>query len=653
MANPKRFTNTKGLEPRANKPNTWPTSLTPPLPAIIHTLPNVDGDDQLNVVSAEHQLNGQPITIPIWQNAAESAGEYDILRVEIDGNPASLEEIEGPITADVDIVLRSGRLRSHGPKEITYSVTLDGLPPGEFSLPQEIFVDAIDPNGNNRPGALQLPTDLPAEGVTPAYLATRGGVTLTVPRPVDSRPGDTLVVRFGEADDVGKTITVPLTGAVTVTYTTAEIQGFGEGDFLITYEYIDRAGNATQGSVPRTLSVKTTNPPVLDPPEVPNAGALIDKEEARLGVLVTVPTIVNFHPNDWVYIYAGGIEFGRQRLGVTPIFDLEFVADYATLRAGGTSYDVHFNYEIQRGLDVFPSGETIVAVDLVEPGEPITGPGPEDTTLAFPVVRGDSAVNNSLVADDLDGTIHATFPIYAGRTTEPATEFIDLYYGTMDGAIADTYELTGAEADGFMVPMTIPRALIETEGNGKIPCWYRVRNANNYKQSRKQDVTVNIFSLDGLADPVFTNLFTPPPPSTEPPFISCAQTPWLGVPIRIFDPVNLQDNDVVIIHAVRYLRSGPTQPATPVEGSEQNSPPLGIGPSERLNGFTHNFDLSSYFDGDVTRRRGWLEVSWSIIRSGPPPESGTSDAVTVKWDIRSSGSTGTCAPTTPRKGSLV
>ncbi len=57
-------------------------------------------------------------------------------------------------------------------------------------------------------GALTLPVDLPSEGVTPAYLAEHGGVTLTFPRPVDSRPGDTLVVFFGETDDTGKTINV-------------------------------------------------------------------------------------------------------------------------------------------------------------------------------------------------------------------------------------------------------------------------------------------------------------------------------------------------------------------------------------------------------------------------------------------------------------
>ncbi len=220
-----------------------------------------------------------------------------------------------------------------------------------------------------------------------------------------------------------------------------------------------------------------------------------------------------------------------------------------------------------------------------------------DTALALPVVRGDSAVDNSLIASDLDGTIRATFPIYAGRTTTPGTEFIDLYYGFMDGTAVGTYGVTGTEPEGTMISITIASDIIESYGNGEVPCWYRVRNANNYKESRKQNVNVNVFSLDGLADPVFTNLFTPPPPSTDAPFISCEQIPWVGVPIRIFDPVTLQDGDTVVIHAVRYLYSGVTKPPTPVAGSEINSPPIGIGPSERINGFTYNFALNSYFDG--------------------------------------------------------
>ncbi len=652
MANPKSSAVSKKIVAQAQGANTVPTIDSPPKPATIHTLPDVAGDDQSNVVSVAQQLNGLGLTIPIWQNAAEFPGEFDSLRVAIDSNEAFFQEVEGPITGDVDIIVKSGRLRSHGPKIITYSVTLSGLPNGEFSLPQSIFVDAIDPNGNNRPGAPNLPADLPAEGVTPAYLAMHGGVTLTLARPVDSRPGDTGTVFFGDNDDTGTTFTVPPTGPITVTFTAAQITLAGQGDFLIYIQFTDRAGNATQVSIPRTLSVRLTDPPGLSAPTIPVAEPLVVKNEAREGVLVSVLPITNAQPNDWVHVFWNGIEFGSQRLGVTPVYPLEFHAQYDTIAAAGPLYTATVNYLLRRGTDDFPSPDATVNVDLVEPGTPIVGPGPVDTTLALPVVMGDSAVPNSLIATDLDGVIHARFTIYADRTTAPGTEFIDLWFGPAGGMLAGTYALTGAEADGFVVPMTIPRAVVENYGNGTWPCWYRVRNANNYKQSQMQDVTVNIFSLTGLADPQFTDLFTPPAPSTEPPFISCEQSPWINVPVRIFDPATLKDNDTVVIHAIRYAYTGPVQPADPVAGTEVNSTPIGIGPSERVNGFTYNFVLP-YFDGDVTRRRGWLEISWSIVRSGPPPESGTSDPVVVKWDIRSSAATGTCAPITLRGGPLV
>jgi len=60
MANPARFKDVKASKASSNKPNTWPTILTPPAPADIHTLPDVVGDDQLAVVSAEQQRDGLP-----------------------------------------------------------------------------------------------------------------------------------------------------------------------------------------------------------------------------------------------------------------------------------------------------------------------------------------------------------------------------------------------------------------------------------------------------------------------------------------------------------------------------------------------------------------------------------------------------------------
>lgn len=633
--------NPQGVNARTSNKNAVRVEDPPALPPQIHTLPNVPGDDQENLVSADQQLNGLPITIPLWANAAEFPGEFDLLTWFIDNFQVGSEEIEGPITTDQDILVKSARLRSHGPKNYTYSVQLSGGPNGATSLPISIFVDTIDPNGNLKPAALSLPANLPADGVTPAYLTANGGVTLTLPRPVDFRPGDTYKIFYGSGDPNGETGTVPTTGPITHTFSTAQIQGFGPGDHLIAYQFLDRAGNDTQISIPRTLTVRLSDPPVLQAPQIPIAAPLVNKEEAREGILVTVQMITGFLPNDLLYIYWNGIEFGNQRLGVTPIFPLEFVADYATIAAAGSLYLATISYEIRRGIDPYPSPSATVNVDLVEPGTPIIGPGPVDTTLVLPVVRGDSGVSNSLIATDLDGEVRARFTIYAGHA---AGEFIDVYYGTGLGDLASTYTVTGAEAADFVVSLLIGSDLIEKYGNGQIPCWYVVRNANNYKQSRPQDVRVAVFSLDGLADPIFDKLFSDGT-------IRCPQEPWVNVPIRIFDPVTLKDNDKVIISAVRYEYTGAVRPTVPVPGSGVESPELGIGPSERLNGFTYNFALP-YFDGDITRRRGWVEVTWSIIRELPVPEQGTSDSVVVLWDIRSSSGTGTCAPTA-RDGSLV
>lgn len=650
MSNPKQFSS---LQPAQHKKASRVDD--PALPPVIDTLPDVVGDDQENVVSAAQQLNGLPVTVRLWPNAAEFPGEFDRVEAYIDNSRVHSQEFEGPLTDDIDILINSPRLRSHGPKVFTYSVTLFGGPNGATSDPITVFVDAIDPNGNNRPGAILLPANLPSEGVTPAYLAANGGVTLTLSRPVDSRPGDTFIVFFGVNDLVGTTGVVPFpaTDPITITYTTAQVMVFGPGDHLITFQFIDRAGNATQISTSRTLTVKLSDPPVMLAPQIPEAAPLVVKEEARGGVLVTVGPITNFQPNDHLHIFWNGIEFGDRRIGPLPIFDFEFMADYPTIAAGGTLYTATVNYEIRRGGDTYNSPDTTVNVDLVEPGTGIIGPGPVDTALVLPLVRGDSATDNSLVPSDLDGTIHATFTIYAGHA---AAEFIDLYYGTGEGDIADTYPVTGLEAPTFVVPMTIPRALVEKYGNGSIPCWYRVRNANNYKQSLPQAVRVEVFMLDGLAAPVFTNLFRGPftaPPPFNAPYISCSQAPWLGVPIRIFDPATLKDGDVVTIHAVRYEYTGAVQPALPVAGSATDSPPIGIGPNERISGFTHNFILP-YFDGDISRRRGWVEVTWSISRTLPVPEKGTSDPVVHVWDVRSSAAGGTCSPgPIRRRGSLT
>ena len=175
------------------------------LPPSFDTLPDVEGDSQKNVVSVTQQQNGLLMTIPPWQNAAEFPGEIDTVDVSIDGFELEPVEFEGPIVGDVTINLISGRLRSHGPKQIVYTVILHGTSNSASSLPIEVFVDAIDPNNNNVPDKIISPVTV----ITPEYLDDNGGITFTLPRPADSRPGDTYVVNFGRSSEGVKTGIVP------------------------------------------------------------------------------------------------------------------------------------------------------------------------------------------------------------------------------------------------------------------------------------------------------------------------------------------------------------------------------------------------------------------------------------------------------------
>ncbi len=611
----------------------------PARPPIIHTLADdPDDPEQNNLVSADQQINGLPVTIPIWLNASPFPTDFDEIEWYIDENRVGSVELPGPITGDQNIVVNSARLRTHGHKAFTYSIRLNGAPDVATSDPILVFVDTLDPNNESIPDALLLPAGLPPNGVTMDYLVANGGLTLTLPRPLDSRSGDTYRVFYGQGDSAGKTGSVPLTGDIEVTYSIAEVVGFGEDTFLLNYQFIDRARNDTALSIGRSLTVSLAAPPVLGAPQITGA-PLVDKEEAREGVLVEVPTITGHLPDDWLVISWEGRRIYFERLGVNPTVPVEIIVKYEDIALPGDSYNAAVSCWIERKSVPFPQVTTTVNVDLVEPGTPLPGPGPIDPRLFLPLIRGDSGVDNKLIKIDLAGDIDVTFLMF---TDHAAGDFIDLYYGRGLGDFADTYTVLATDTDTTVVSLKIDPALIEKHGNGDVPCWYRVRNAVNYKQSRAQAVEVDIFVLDNLADPIFTELFGGR--------IRCIHSPWLGVPIKVFDPTTLKDGDVVRLTALRYLYDGTgSPPATPVAGSQVISDPIDIGPDEVANGFTHNFMLP-YFDS--TKTTGWVEVRWTLNRALPSPVNGTSDAVAVVWDIRSGSETGTCAPTVLR-GSLV
>ncbi|MGY2202388.1 hypothetical protein [Pseudomonas gingeri] len=606
-------------------------SAAPPIPT--NTLEDVEGDSQTNVVPVSAQLNGLTLDIPLWRNASEFPDEVDTIIAYIGPRAVEIFEFPGPVTDDpVSITLQHPLLQVHGEKEIKYIVTLNGQNPAESDPPTIVFVDAIDPNNRIQPAAIELPMDLPGNTITPEYLSSHNDrITLTIPRPLDSRPGDTWQLRWGPSPTPTLEGNVPVTGPITVDVSTAVISSRGEGDQLIEYVITDRAGNPTRNSFPAVVKVHLSDPPSgLQPPVILGA-PLIDKEEARNGVVVQVRAFEDYLPNDVVYCYWHGTEIDNQRLGLAPLFPLEFFVKYALVAAPGNEYEADVTYVIRRGDEGFDAPPASVDVNLTEPGVVNPEPGPEDPSLETPVVRGTSQMDDVLVPDDRGDDARATFTIYPGFQ---AGETIELYYA---GELTDTYTVLGTEADDFEVSLNIPWDIIDQFGNGQIHVYYKISNSVNYKHSPMGTVAVRIFLLEGLAEPIFerTNNGT----------IFCAQEPWLGVPIRIFDDKTLQTGDIVVVHAVRYTFN----PIALVPGSEVDSSEYEVRLNDIQDGFTRVMDLPYFALYTATGGRGYVGITWSLYRPSNG-DRGTSDEVRARWDVRSGSVTGTCVPGATRGG---
>lgn len=612
-----------------------------PAPVMMNALPDVEGDDQRNVISRAVQLSGLQLSIARWFPLADE-GEEDTVFIYAGATLIGFYVYNGddPEPPDpVEISLTSvAPLQSHGSKEITYRIE---HPSGNTSLSEitTVFVDATDPNYNNQPPAITLPADLTGD-ITPAYLADKLGLECSIPRMDDSRPGDTWQAFFGDADETGVSGEFPDTGIASVTFTTAAIMAAGPGDYAIRYIATDRAGNSSKFSFPRTVTVSVSEPPILGTLSVLEAPT-VDKEEARNGVTVSLLTITDYLPEDVVRLFWNGSQVAERSVGVMPIFPFDFPVFYDQIALPGELYTANIECTVSRAL---APATTTVDVDLTEPGIGNPGPGPVDERLDRPVVRGGvEMLENQVVEEDRNENAIASFTIPESLVLG---DFIDIFYGFMGGTQGATYMVTGTEAADFLVELEIAWSIIEFYGNGDIPCYYRIRNATNYKHSPSQNVAVSTYSLDGLADAQFTVTSSRGTLNCE---AGLSPRPWEGVPVFIKDTATLETGDMVTVHAARYAFTDPDAPiGDPIESSARE-----VMFNDVQNGFTVTLDLGEWFRAhSASGGRGWVGVTWSIYRPSTG-DRGTSDEVQIQWDFRiSAPPENSCVPGASRAGTL-
>ncbi len=617
-----------------------PRELAPPVGE--NLLPDIPGDDQHDVLPREGQVNGLRLRIPEWPQQAGPGDDYNLLQLYLQGRQEPISSFQygiGAVPNPLMVTVSSQYLRTHGAKEIYYNATFAPDLNPDYSRTLEIFVDALDPNLNDLPAAIELPPELQASKVlTPELLSSLGGkVTLTIPDPEDRRAGDTYAFYWGNGLST-PTVSGPApdTGPIVFDVPGDVIAGLGQGFKVLRYTVTDRAGNRSQFSIPDTVEVLLSDPPQnLWQPDVPAAeqlpGDYIDREEARSGVLVEIPRYDNAQGGDKIILEWQGIHVVPDpQVGPLPIFPVECTVPYTLVAFPGTTapYRAEVKYWVERGGVLYPAPSKFVDVDLVVPGDPIVGPGPVDPNLTLPVVRGNSGQDNELTPADSGFPATMRFPLPGNLSMD---DEIEGFYGPGDGHSVGTYVVTGNEGPGFEVVFQIDwETVISVVGNGLIPCWYKVSNDRNFKVSQKQDVTVDVnnFDITELVEFLNKDIDVPGGPT-----IRCAHSPWLGIPIRILAPNSLAVRDEVEL-LVKGMNWDFSQD---ISGPAQVIPHTVVA-NDISQGIRLTIDYA-YF-AQVDNRFG-IEVLWTI-KKAVGGGGGTSPVSRARVTLRMAG--GTCAP---------
>ncbi|AZE93541.1 hypothetical protein C4J96_1408 [Pseudomonas orientalis] len=617
-------------------------------PVIDGLLPAVPGDNHRDVVPRAMQEAGLVLRVLPWKRGLNDP--FEVLTVLVNGRPVFIDSYDTDVPLPDPVVINIGvqsTLQENGLKDISVHVLNASDNDINYNI-RRVYVDARDPNGNRQPAPIEF-EDYGAE-LTPADLEGKPGLGFTIPEPAERRGGDK---RGINVDTAGVIVDdVPLTGPITGTIPTSMILARA-GTIEIGYWLSDRSGNRTVLSDPAYVRVSLNNPPVFGAISVLEA-PLVNKEEARNGATVRLQNITGHLPTDFLRAVWGTVEIYNQAIGSTggPI---DILANYAAIAAGGNFYTADIQLFVDRpNSPTFPSPVVQVDVDLREPGDNQNpGPGPEDPTLARPVLLGGGPAprpDNRISDKDRGFDATATLALPAGLTVG---DFIDLIYGP-NGDVASTYTVTGAEPAGFQVPFTVLWTLIDSIGNNPaLPIYCKIRDAVNYKHTPTQNVVVETFNLAGLANPIFNNAQTLPSHPHAAYFINCSRSPWQGVPIKVLDPALLEVGDKVTIEAYRYAYVPASTPIGAPIGDPVKTAEFDIDSSHINLGLIVPLDLSAWFrDFTGTQGRGYVGVRWTLFRPSTG-DRGHSMEVKALWDLVASGNPPTCVPgATRRSGTL-
>lgn len=512
-------------------------------PTVPDALPPLSGENSWLVPV---QFQGQPLRVELpvaWDGYEEDniSTFYIDVQLIINGDHlVDMKRLEPPFDASADFPIRFqvpvDEFNIPGFATLHYRVFLDSGNSAN-SDPVRIEIDHRAPNGDNPGGPLKFPDDLPAEGITEAWLALNGDrLEVTVPRWPDMEREDRVLFYWGTPFDAEPVAVLTITSShlvpgtpITFAYSGDILREKGNGLMNGYYVLSDRAGNRNGRSpvVPIEVIDLPVVPGDFPAPVVPLADIdkLIDLEDARTGVAVHINEIGDSAAGDILETWWNGRQLRTITLPANPQWPQIVPVDWAVLSADGFAGPVPTNVQYRWRRGIAPGKDSPMigfAVDLSVAGPDPEGPDPINPKLDLLVVKGATG-DNILVGPDMGNDALVVVDLYASPR---AGELLELHWGDHP-QVAATYRVLSTDQPGQQIEFKVPWTIIDSVGNNpQLPVFYWVSNGVNRQRSRDTHVRVAVRPVEGL-EPVTI------PDANINNYIACEQEPWNGVRVRI------------------------------------------------------------------------------------------------------------------------
>ncbi|MCF4995070.1 hypothetical protein GIW70_00640 [Pseudomonas syringae] len=460
----------------------------------------------------------------------------DFRKVSTQDYPAG-EPVDLPQTQCVPV-----DLLSQGVYDVSIKVYRGGLNPVE-SPKKRITIDTTKPNFGNIPDPVIFPDELNGV-ISESYLTQHGQVVVEVPYYDDVRVGDRAVyywtdkvippdneIEIREQEFSAQDI---IDRRLLITVYADQIRPWGSGTRYMYYRLRDRAGNIGPNALLAMITVDLTPlPGILPPPRVPLPRGLIDRQQAREGVLVEIDEYEFSDGAHWL-----AIDWDGTSLEETPVdpagFPLRVTVPWLVLQANGNGPSramVDYRIRLADGSYTPPSTDISVPVDLTIAGQDhANAPALLNMNLAQLEIRGrNSDLPNKLQGIDFGLPARALLALY--EDPQPF-QTIELYWAQIACPV-EIYTVQHGDTAGKPLELSVPWDAIEPDlENPRLPVYYITRNGVNDQHARVTEVEMSIVVIDNLKEPTF-------PHADRNGVLNCCSRPrlWEGVTVHIpYDP---------------------------------------------------------------------------------------------------------------------